>query len=514
MDCCNVFVWNVRGLNSSARQSVLCSLIRDNHISIVCTQESKVTAVTPQLILDSCGSRFRNFLSVPSDGASGGLIIAWDDDLVEIAVVQLHRHFLIASCTSRLNGATWIICNVYGPTTGIAEKLPFLSDLKAALVNLHLPIALMGDFNLIAEAADKSNLNLNRGLMLAFRGFMNDLGLKDLYLHGRRYTWSNEQLNSTRCRLDRLLYNSEWHDLYPKAMLQAITSASSDHSPLVLTLDADFHSSRRFRFETFWARQPDFLAQVQQAWDAAPTHQNAFINLHLKLQHTGHHLKRWGSRLVNDMKLRVAIIYKLIYRFDLAGDHRQLSDEEHQFRRFLKVKCLGIAAMERCMWRQRSRFLRLKEGDCNSKKFHIKASARRRKSFIPLVATGTSTTVDQARKVQEFWSHFNALFGSYKPRAQSINLECLDFPTADLLDLDRAISKEEVRAVIQELHPEKAPGPDGFTGLFYRLAWNTIRPEVMAVMQLLENANQQGLSLLNNALLVLLPKIQGAVQPG
>jgi hypothetical protein len=59
----------------------------------------------------------------------------------------------------------------------------------------------------------------------------------------------------------------------------------------------------------------------------------------------------------------------------------------------MKVKCLGIAALERCMWRQRSRFLWLKEGDCNSKFFHVKASARWRKSFIPSITTNDVTTV-------------------------------------------------------------------------------------------------------------------------
>jgi endonuclease/exonuclease/phosphatase family metal-dependent hydrolase len=113
------------------------------------------------------------------------------------------------------------------------------------------PIALLGDFNLISEAADKRNTNFNRGQMMAFRRFMNALELKDLYLHGRRFTWSNEQMRTTLCRLDRVLYNNWWHDIFPRAMLQAVSSAASDHSPLVLSLDADFKTNRRFRFETF-----------------------------------------------------------------------------------------------------------------------------------------------------------------------------------------------------------------------------------------------------------------------
>jgi endonuclease/exonuclease/phosphatase family metal-dependent hydrolase len=70
--------------------------------------------------------------------------------------------------------------------------------------------------------------------MLAFRTFMNEIDLKDLYMHGRRFSWSNEQVRSTLCQLDRVLYNNEWHDLFPRALLQALSSSASDHSPLVL----------------------------------------------------------------------------------------------------------------------------------------------------------------------------------------------------------------------------------------------------------------------------------------
>jgi hypothetical protein len=69
--------------------------------------------------------------------------------------------------------------------------------------------------------------------MLAFRTFMNEIELKDSYKHGRRFSWSNEQVRSI-CQLDMVLYNNEWHDLFPRALLQALSSSASDHSPLVL----------------------------------------------------------------------------------------------------------------------------------------------------------------------------------------------------------------------------------------------------------------------------------------
>jgi hypothetical protein len=179
----------------------------------------------------------------------------------------------------------------------------------------------------------------------------------------------------------------------------------------------------------------------------------------------------------------------------------------------MKVKCLGIAALERCMWRQRSRFLWLKEGDCNSKFFHVKASARRRKSLIPSITVNDVTTVDQERKKEAIWKHFNDLIGTYKPSSSSINLSILQFPVIDMQSLSNPILESEVRETILELHPEKAPGPDGFTGLFYRLGWDTIKSDVMKAIIQLESAGTQGLHLLNSALMVLLPKSPEAASP-
>jgi hypothetical protein len=75
------------------------------------------------------------------------------------------------------------------------------------------------------------------------------------------------------------------------------------------------------------------------------------------------------------------------------------------------------------------------------------------------------------------------------------------------------IFEEEVRIAILELNPEKAPRPDGFTGLFYRVAWDIIKDDVMKAIKLLEDEGSQGLHLLNNALMVLLPKSPEAASP-
>ena len=50
-----------------------------------------------------------------------------------------------------------------------------------------------GDFNLLVNPEDKSNERINCRMMAKFRSKLNSLELKEVYLNGRRYTWSNER---------------------------------------------------------------------------------------------------------------------------------------------------------------------------------------------------------------------------------------------------------------------------------------------------------------------------------
>lgn len=72
------------------------------------------------------------------------------------------------------------------------EKVEFLEEL-VEIRDLHVgPWAVVGDFNLLVNEADKNNAAVNRRMLGHFRTTLNRLELKELYLSGRRYTWSNE----------------------------------------------------------------------------------------------------------------------------------------------------------------------------------------------------------------------------------------------------------------------------------------------------------------------------------
>ena len=122
---------------------------------------------------------------------------------------------------------------VYGPQ-GDAAKLQFLQELKNIPPPEHNRGLILGDFNLIYQAEDKNNSNLNRCLMGAFRATIDHLRLKEIKLNGRRFTWSNQQDNPTLTRIDRLLCTPEWELFFPTCFLHSLPLLMSDHTPLLL----------------------------------------------------------------------------------------------------------------------------------------------------------------------------------------------------------------------------------------------------------------------------------------
>jgi hypothetical protein len=80
----------------------------------------------------------------------------------------------------------------------------------------------------------------------------------------------------------------------------------------------------------------------------------------------------------------------------------------------------------------------------------------------------------------------------------------------DLSALDQPFSMEEVEVVMREMPPDRASGPDSFTGAFYKTAWPVIKDDVTAAINSLFFGGSRAFDKLNNTFIVLRPKKSGA----
>ena len=92
MNPSNILCWNVRGLNSRARQDSVRTLVYSSRADIVCIQETKMSGMSRGSLLSFLGSDFSNFADLPTVGASGGILIAWKHSLGVAADVRVGNY--------------------------------------------------------------------------------------------------------------------------------------------------------------------------------------------------------------------------------------------------------------------------------------------------------------------------------------------------------------------------------------------------------------------------------------
>jgi hypothetical protein len=239
---------------------------------------------------------------------------------------------------------------------------------------------------------------------------------------------------------------------------------------------------------------PGFINCVQETWNKeAPANQNPLGVLHIKLSRTVKALKKWSKSLVPQGKLTMAICREVIDRFETAQEQRTLSPQEHSLLQLLKFRILGLAAIEKNRARQRSRLTCLRHGDANSNFFHLMANSRKKKKFIHTLQTENGVAV----------SHH---IGTYVPRGCTLNFHALGWQPRPLHHLEASVTEEELHEVIRSAPKEKAPRSDGFIGLFFSQCWSIIKADLLQVVHHFLLLNQQGLHMLNQANIVLIPK--------
>lgn len=89
---CFILNWNVRGLNSRAKQDNVRLLSNQMKATVVCLQETKMESISDDVIIHSLGQRFvAQYAFLPAIGSSGGILLACDDNYFTISDVVKKR---------------------------------------------------------------------------------------------------------------------------------------------------------------------------------------------------------------------------------------------------------------------------------------------------------------------------------------------------------------------------------------------------------------------------------------
>jgi hypothetical protein len=168
---------------------------------------------------------------------------------------------------------------------------------------------------------------------------------------------------------------------------------------------------------------------------------------------------------------------------------------------------VALSTLQRSMARSRSRITWLAAGDANTVFFHLHAKYHKGKNFIGNLLSDDGLIKSRHEDKEETLSDFfHNLLGCSSDRAHTIDLDHLQISTHDLSSLDNPFMEDEVWKTVLSLPSNKAPGPDGFTGKFYKSCWHIIKGDIMAATMAVWNSNRGNLELLNSAYIILIPK--------
>ena len=198
---------------------------------------------------------------------------------------------------------------------------------------------------------------------------------------------------------------------------------------------------------------------------------------------------------------------EVILRLDTAQESRTLTPQEMMLHKELKARVLGWAAIERSRRRQSSRLLQIKEGDACTKFFHQKANSRRSRNLIAYLKQDSGNIVwNHTEKENILYQHFAQILGSTVQRTCTLDWDRLHLSQVHDPSLDLPFTENEIKNTIREMPGEKAPGPDGFTGTFYKVCWHIIQDDLMAAIECFYHLRAGPLEHLNGAYIALIPK--------
>lgn len=169
-----------------------------------------------------------------------------------------------------------------------------------------------------------------------------------------------------------------------------------------------------------------------------------------------------------------------------------------------------ILLREEMYQHQRSRINWLTCGDKNTSFFHATVTQRRQRNQLVKIRGDDGRSLVSGSAINDHLaSFFTTLFKARDPRDFEEALSLVPLSVTDRMneDLLQPLVDGEIKRATFQLGSLKAPGPDGFPGLFYHKHWDVVSLEVCRAVKCFFNSEVL-LKDLNHTNLILIPKSQ------
>ncbi|XP_026416384.1 uncharacterized protein LOC113311798 [Papaver somniferum] len=470
-----VLYWNAQGLAKDGAKAKLKELQILHNPDVICIAEAQVF----------CSVRFVRSLRLvdfsedvvtnEAGDVKGNLWVMWKNSLASPSILSSSRQAI----TVEVEGN--IITAVHASYNPVTRKMLWR---QLDLGSTSLPWLVLGDFNCVLRMEEKKGgIPIKEVYINEFRSWISDNRLVEVDSLGKKYTWSNRQKGSRRIvsKHDRAMVNEAWFFKYENWRCKALPRICSDHSPLI---GFAFQSSRPkrapFRIQKMWMLHPSFMNLVKENWNLSMVGAPPWV-FASKLRRLKDALKVWNRTVFGDVQFRLK---QAELKLDAEMDLLDLDPaDEVQFSRVADAKKAAddVRVDLASMLRMKSRVTWLEEGDQNTRFFHNSIRMRRSQNTISELKISTNSTLFLQEDIKTFLvNHYKDKFNGgdtcIDPKLFDFDHERIS-PQESIL-MDAIPSLDEIKAAVFDLGADSAPGPDGFSGNFYRLCWDTISADL------------------------------------
>lgn len=504
----NLLSLNCRGCGRSESVREIRDLIRLHRPALVFLSETKCSDKRAQELRIQFG--FASAFGVSCDGLSGGLVLYWNEDSVVKLNSFSNNHIDVLIRNESLGEMEWRFTGFYGEPVRSKRKRSW-ELLKYLRAEYDKPWLSAGDFNEILDAHEQfGGIHREDWMMEGFREAVDCCRFTDLGYTGLPYTWDNRQQGdrNIKVRLDRALADDKFMELYDNTMVSHVQTTESDHCAILVQIKKsdwmdDNGGHRPFRFENAWTRHSQYTEVVERSWIPVGSDLAAVAD---SLNIVRSKLKTWSreefgsvNKQLKEMRQRLENI-----RFNSlwSGPTRE--------EKGLMNRISELMAREEAMAKQRSRIQWLAEGDRNTAFFHSRAKERSRTNKIKSLKLNDGTIVTNQGQLEEAAKGFyHALFTAQQGTDPLVVTNWVERKVSEEMNenLCAPVSDLEVERALFMMHPNKSPGPDGFTAGFYIKHWHILKSSVCSGIR---NFFESGImpQKINDTILVLIPKVK------
>lgn len=508
-----VLSWNVRGLGRVDKCDIVRNSISSSHPHVCCLQESKLDDLDSNKVRAFLPSPLSSHYMLPADGSRGGVVTAWNPNTLTADQPRTGHYTLTTTFTSTTSLSRFTVTNVYAPADHRLTPA-FLAELNSITVDDVVPWLLIGDFNLTRSPSDKNTPSFDSALAARFNTTIDTLALIEIPLVDRLFTWSNKRASPTLARLDRAFVNTAFNAAFPDTLLSSKIGNTSDHIPLHLHIPTTTPKPHCFRFENAWLKDASFLPMATAAWaSSTPITQDAAGALVARIKATRQAASVW-ARKGNSKPTHYCNCSFIVLMLDMFEEICPLSAGEQMLRAQYRDEISAYILQEVARWKQRGKCRALREGDANTRYFHAWATVRRRQNRIQCLEVDGMQLFAHETKVAAVNTHYAAILGREDATSWAFSLADMYSrrPVADAAALAAEFSEAEAAAAVHHMRMDSAPGPDGFGPSFYKVAWPTVKPAIMAFLHGFYRG-ETDLGRFYRAHIVLIPKCYAAATP-